>query len=356
MKGSRFYFLAILIIAGCTPPQEKEQSTGRALNTQVKFAKKFAVEENAIIVKEPWPGAVAPISYAPDTPPQRVVVTSTTHLAYLEMLGVEDRIVGFPSTQYITSPVIRKLVNDGKITDLGPDGSMNLELLISLAPDAVFAFDMGSESTTLDKIEESGIPVFYNADFLETSSLGRAEWIKFFGAFFDKEKEADSIFTSIVQRYDSLKALAADAQNQPSIVSGVMYGDTWFLPGGQNWAAEFYRDAGGRYLWKNDSTSGWLEISFESVFEKAGEADFWIGTSTFNTKKELAGQDTRYTHFKAFKVDEVYNYNKRLGPTGGYDFFESAYTRPDRVLADLIFILHPELLPDYDTYYFQKLP
>lgn len=356
MKGSRFYFLAILIIAGCTPPQEKEQSTGRALNTQVKFAKKFAVEENAIIVKEPWPGAVAPISYALDTPPQRVVVTSTTHLAYLEMLGVEDRIVGFPSTQYITSPVIRKLVDDGKITDLGPDGSMNLELLISLAPDAVFAFDMGSESTTLDKIEESGIPVFYNADFLETSSLGRAEWIKFFGAFFNKEKEADSIFTSIVQRYDSLKTLAADAQNQPSIVSGVMYGDTWFLPGGQNWAAEFYRDAGGRYLWENDSTSGWLEISFESVFEKASEADFWIGTSTFNTKKELAGQDTRYTHFKAFKVDEVYNYNKRLGPTGGYDFFESAYTRPDRVLADLIFILHPELLPDYDTYYFQKLP
>lgn len=341
---------------GCQPAKKEHSQAIRGTDITVTHARKFSIENDTLTVTEPWPGAVAPLKYTLTSPPKRVVVTSTTHLPYLEMLGVEHTLVGFPSTQYISSPKIRQMVTQGKIADLGPDGNMNLELLIAAQPDVVFAFDMGSESTTLDKIEESGIPVVYNADYLETSALGRAEWIKFFGAFFDKGAMADSIFNQITSRYDSLKSLAQDVKTRPTILSGVMYGDVWFLPGGQNWASEFYKDAGGKYLWEDNSASGWIEISFESIFEKAGEADYWIGTSTFNHRAELQGQDTRYTDFQAFKTDQVYNYNKRIGPAGGYDFFESAYARPDIVLADLIFILHPELMPGYDTYYFQKLP
>lgn len=328
----------------------------RSTDGQVDYANKFELHGDQVTVTEPWPGATRSIAYPLQEAPKRVVVTSTTHLPYLEMLGVEDRLVGFPSTQYISSPKIRKLVEEGEITNLGPDGNINLELLISLEPDAVFAFDMGSESASLDKIAESGIPVIYNADYLETSALGRAEWIKFFGAFFDQENRADSIFSVIANRYDSLKSLKKNAAARPTIFSGVLYGDVWFLPGGKNWAAEFYQDAGGHYLWANDSTSGWLEISFESVYDKAHHADFWIGTSTFNTRKELIGQDARYAEFRAYQDDQIYNYNKRISPSGGYDFFESGYARPDIVLADLIRMLHPELLPGYETYYFQKLP
>ncbi|MFK7952935.1 MAG: ABC transporter substrate-binding protein, partial [Ekhidna sp.] len=226
---------------------------------------------------------------------------------------------------------------------------------LSLDPDAVIAFDMGGESTTLYKIEESNIPVLYNSDFLEQTPLGRAEWIKFFGALLNKRREADSIFLAIEKEYLRLLEIGKNVTNRPTILDGVVYGDTWFLPGGRNWASTFFKDAGGEYLWESDTTSGWLELSFESVYEKANDAHFWIGTSTINTKKELLGQDIRYESFSPFSNDKVYNYNKRIGPNGGYDFFESGYSRPDLILSDLIKILHPELLPEYETYYFKQL-
>lgn len=342
---------------GCQSTKTQEQSTSTyQIDTQVQYATKFTFEENKVVVTEPWPGAIKPKSYSLNDVPKRIVVTSTTHLPYLELLGIEDRLVGFPNTNYISSEKIRSLVEVGQITDLGPDGNINLELLISLQPDAVFAFDMGNESTLLDKIVEVGIPVIYNSDFLETSALGRAEWIKFFGAFFHLETKADSIFQEISNSYDSLKTLTSQVDHKPTILSGVLYGDVWYLPGGQNWAAGFFEDGGGEYLWSADSSGGWLELSFESVYDQANDAEFWIGTSTFNTKEAMKGQDSRYADFAPYANDQVYNYSKRLNDFGGYDFFESGYARPDLVLADIIKILHPELLPDYDTYYYQKLP
>lgn len=352
----KYLIVLISLLVSCDSNQSKNRSASLPGEHATSYAAKFKIYDGHLEVLEPWPGAVRSITYKLGEVPQRIVVTSTTHLPYLEMLGIEDRLVGFPSTKYISSPKIRKLVNEGKITDLGPDGNMNLELLLSLEPDMVFAFDMGNESTTLDKIQESGIPVVYNADFLETSTLGRAEWLRFYGAFFDLEEKADSIFTSISTRYDSLRNLVEHVEHKPTILSGVMYGDAWFLPGGNNWSAAFFKDAGGSYLWAENAATGWLEVSFETVFDKAHNADFWIGISTHNSLDELVGQDERYADFEAFKQKNIYNYNKRLGPSGGYDFFESGYARPDLVLADLIRILHPDKLPGYETYYFQKIP
>ena len=345
------------LLVSCQQQTSEDQKPGKyQLQTVIDFADKFEVADNKLIVNEPWPGAVKPKKYVVDEVPERIIVTSTTHLPYLELLGVEDKLVGFPNTIYISSQKIQQLVKEGKVKDLGPDGNLNLEVVIALQPDAVIAFDMGSESSSLDKIAEAGIPIYYNADFLESSALGRAEWIKFFGALFQREARADSIFNQISTAYDSLKNLAATVDQKPTILSGVLYGDVWYLPGGQNWASGFFQDAGGQYLWGNDSTGGWLELSFESVFDKARNADYWIGTSTFNTKQELKGQDARYADFKAYSQNQVYNYSKRLNDFSSYDFFESGYSRPDLVLADIIKILHPELLPDYETYYYEKLP
>lgn len=354
----KYWVLAFttFFIFGCQSNQQ-EQSTESTYQTsgQLEFATNFSFSNNELVVSQPWPGAVKPKVYSLQDSIKRIVVTSTTHLPYLELLGLEDRLVGFPNTNYISSEKIRSLVDQGKVKDLGTDGNINLEILISLNPDAVIAFDMGSESSSLDKIAEAGIPVIYNADYLESSALGRAEWIKFFGALFHKEAEADSIFSSIVTTYDSLKTLTTSIENRPSIVSGVLYGDVWFLPGGKNWASGFFKDAGGHYLWEQDSTGGWLELSFESVFDKARTADYWIGTSTFNSATALKGQDERYADFDAFQNGKLYNYSKRLNEFGGYDFFESGYARPDLVLADMIKILHPELLPAYETYYYEQL-
>ncbi|MEP1035190.1 ABC transporter substrate-binding protein [Ekhidna sp.] len=354
---NRLIFGIIILIGACSGPQ-REKSTVSTIE-EVQYAKGFHFESEGdqryLVVDEPWPKATKSKKYLLNGVPKRIVCTSTSHLPFFEMLDAEESVIGFPNLNYISSAVFIERANAGLLTDLGPDGSMNMELLLGINPDAVVAFDMGGESKTLAKIEEAGIPVYYNSDFLEQSPLGRAEWIKFFGALLNKEKKADSIFSEIAKEYNRLKELAGAVKNKPTILSGVVYGDTWFLPGGNNWAATFFKNAGGAYLWDADTTSGWLELSFEAVYEKGNDAEFWIGTSTLNTMVEMEGQDERYATFRAFKNGEVYNYNKKIGPNGGYDFFESGYSRPDLVLSDLIKTLHPELLPEYETVYFQNI-
>lgn len=348
--------IAFILIVSCTTPQNMEETW---TTDEVRYATAFHFEKNDsseyLVIDEPWPNASEKKRYKLGKTYEKIVCTSTSHLPYFDMLEMEEVVVGFPNLKYISSKTFIDRANQGLLTDLGPDGSMNMELLLSLDPDAVVAFDMGGESTTLDKVEESGIPVLYNADFLEQTPLGRAEWIKFFGALLNKRKEADSIFIAVEKEYLRLSEIGQNTKKKPTILGGVVYGDTWFLPGGNNWAATFFKNAGGAYLWENDTTSGWLELSFEAVYEKGNKADFWIGTSTLNTKNEMLGQDARYEDFDSFTKNKVYNYNKRIGPNGGYDFFESGYSRPDLVLADLIKILHPTLLPQYETYYFKQL-
>lgn len=348
-------FLFILLIA-CSPQQGEKQSFG---TSSIQHATGFHIETRTdgryLVVDKPWPNANVTKSYKLTKPFTRVVCTSTSHLPYFEMLGKSEAVVGFPNLKYISSETFVELGKIDKITDLGADGNMNLELLIGLQPDAVIAFDMGGESATLDKIAEAGIPVIYNADFLESTPLGRAEWIKFFGALLNEEKKADSIFNSIQSAYDRLTDMTADVRKRPTVLTGVVYGDTWFMPGGRNSAALFYEHAGADYLWADDSTSGWLELNYEAVFERAQQADFWIGTASFDSKKALAAGDHRYQDFAPFRADKVYNYTKKKGPNGGYDYFESAYARPDLVLADLIKILHPDLLPHYQTVYYEQL-
>jgi len=354
MKGLSVVFLLIMI--GCTSVTEKVESTE---TMQVKYARGFHFElkngNRFLVVDEPWPNASEPISYKLGVPLERLVVTSTSHLPYIELLGEADKVVGFPNLKYISSQTFLDKAAQGELVDLGPDGQINMELLMGVNPDAVIAFDAGGESQSLDKIQEIGMPVYYNSDFLEQSPLGRAEWIRFFGALLNQEAKADSIFAKIEEEYLRVQALAEQVENRPTILSGVVYGDTWFLPGGNNWAATFYRNAGGSYLWDTDSTSGWLELSFEAVYEKGNAADYWIGISTFTDKPSLLSQDDRYGDFGPFSKDQVYSYSKRIGPNGGFDFFESGYARPDLVLFDLIKILHPELLPDYETVYFEQL-
>ncbi|MEO1253360.1 MAG: ABC transporter substrate-binding protein [Bacteroidota bacterium] len=356
---NKLIYLFIVAFSSCAIPENQSKKEALKVNS-IKYAKgfHFEIEENEryLVIDEPWPKATETMKYKLEELPKRIVCTSTSHLPYFELLGAEDHIVGFPNLNYISSEIFIERSKKGLLTDLGSDGSMNMELLLGIAPDAVVAFDMGGESQTLDKIKESGISVYYNSDFLEQSPLGRAEWIKFFGALLNKEAKADSIFTFIEKEYLRAKRLADSIKNRPTILSGVVYGDTWFLPGGNNWAATFFNSAGGEYLWSSDTTSGWLELSFEAVYNQANNADKWIGTSTLNSRKELLSQEDRYASFMAFQSDEVYNYNKKVGPNGGYDFFESGYSRPDLVLSDLIKILHPELLPNYETVYFQKLP
>ena len=201
----------------------------------------------------------------------------------------------------------------------------------------------------------SGIPLVLNADYLENHPLGRAEWIKFMAAFFNKDKEADSIFNHIERAYLNTKTKMEYMPNRPTIFTGVVYGDAWFLPGGKHYGTVFFNDAGGNYIWSENDSEGILQLSFESVYEKAREADLWIGTATYNSLEEIEEADIRYRGFNAFQKGNIYNYSAKVSDKGGNAYFEMGYARPDIILNDLAKILHPGEMEDHQFYFYKKL-
>ncbi len=288
-------------------------------------------------------------------PLSKMVCTSTTHIPLLDYLNESDKLIGFPTTDYISSKTMRMRIDSGLVKDLGVDKEMNIELLAELGPDAVMAYTINGDYGQFNKIAQLGIPTIINAEYLEEHPLGRAEWLKFTAAFFNKEALADSIFTSIETNYNQLKSKASTISTTYRVLSGVVYGDTWYLPGGQNYAAKLIADANANYLWEEDSTRGFLELSFEAVYEKAHKADYWIGVASFETLENLANADARYAEFDAFKNHRIYTNNWRKGDKGGSEFLELGYLRPDIILQDLIKIMHPNLLDNKELYFHKNL-
>ncbi|CAN5420389.1 ABC transporter substrate-binding protein [soil metagenome] len=384
-----FLIFLTLLFFGCSNRNEQQRNRSETLfsadvsedhfehKITVDYAQGFKVEYfpnyKLVTIPEPWRNAPRKVQYLlvqkgtpiPEhqddiqviqIPLQSIASLSTTHIPLLELLNVHHTLTGFSNTDYISSSKVRELVDAKQVKDLGPDGSLNLEVLLDLQPEILMAFGTGSNTGLINKINKMGIPVVLNADYLEQSSLGRSEWIKFASLFYNKEKEADSIFNSIRHNYDSLKLLAKEAPISPKVFSGIVYGDIWFMPGGQSWAAELLADANADFLWKENNSKGSIELSFENVYAKASDADFWIGVASFNSLEEMARAEPRYKGFEAHRKEKVYSYNARIGEKGGNEYMELGYARPDIILADLIKILHPHLLPDHQLYFYKKLP
>jgi len=364
-------------IVACENRRIKDSEEALAVrSTSLSYAEGFTIEyqgRNKLVeVKYPFQGATSGFKYllvprgdtipahAPDVrvitiPLNSIVCTSTTHIPLLEYLDEGTKLIGFPSTDYISSRRIRDRIDSGKVQELGVDRGMNLERLAALKPDMVMGYTMNSDYGQFKKMDELNIPVVINAEYLEKHPLGRAEWIKFMALFFNKEKQADSVFKVIERSYLDVKNLADSVANKPTVLSGIVYSDAWFLPGGQNYASRILHDAGCAYLWEENTSNGYLEVSFESVYEKAHDADLWIGVGNYTTLKDLGTGDHRYTRFKPFRTGSVYTYDARKGAKGGSEFLELGYLRPDLILRDLVKIAHPDLLKDHELYFHKQL-
>jgi iron complex transport system substrate-binding protein len=319
--------LSIGFMMGCT---SNPHETSRFNYDTLKYATGFSVQTQGNIhhvsINSPYPGAKEKYQYllvphteeVPEhnntttvirTPIKTIVCTSTTHIPLLDYLNETETLIGFPTTDYISSEKMRTRVDAGKVTDVGIDKGMNLELLYSLKPELVMSYTMTSDLGQLRKISELGIPVVINAEYLEEHPLGRAEWIKFMALFYNKQAVADSVFNVIEAEYLATQKLAEAVTQKPTVLSGVVYGDTWFMPAGKNYAARLLKDAGTHYLWSDTESTGFLELSFEAVYEKAKEADLWIGVGSFQTIDEIRNTESRYTLFKPLKEQQVYSYN-----------------------------------------------
>ena len=362
-------FSFLIILFSCQFEKIKSDNKNEE-NTKINFAKGFQIEDQneiqKIIIKSPYQNSEEVFEYFLSRnknlkkelriPISRIVVTSTTHIPMIELLNEENSIVGFPNVTYISSKRTRQRVEQGFIKEIGKENLLNTEVLLNLQPDLVLGYSVSTADKSLEIIKKSGIPVIYNGDWLEETPLGRAEWIRFFGVLYDKQKMADSIFKTIETAYLEVKQLALKTSEKPTILSGaVMSKDIWNLPAGESFVAQFLADANLDYLWKNSKGKGSLSLSFESVFERAKEADFWIAPGHFSSKTEMLEHNKLYAEFKAFKKDNIYTSTLKKGKTGGVIYYELAPTRPDLVLKDLIKIAHPELLPNYELTFFEKM-
>jgi len=289
--------------------EPKKSAAHQTVGTPVsiKNAKGFSITnfDTYIIldIKTPWPNAAKQYRYLlidknqisktpiiPEAydgiitqPIEKIVVTSTTHIPALELLGVAETLVGFPGTDYISSENIRAHIDNGTIRELGKNESLNTEILLELNPDLVVGFGIDGNNGSLETIKKAGIPVVFNGDWVENSPLAKAEWIKFFGVLFNKEKVADSIFNAIEKDYLAVKKLAKNAKTKPTVLSGAMHSDIWYLPNGTSTEAQLLKDANVHYLWSDTKGSGSLKLNFESVYVTAKAADVWLSPSNYSS-------------------------------------------------------------------------
>ena len=364
----------VISLLGCKK-EIKSENVISSGNT-IRYAKGFSIENyngySVVTVKNPWPNASKTYRYilkeingiVPDSlkqnsiisvPIKKIVVTSTTHIPSLEMLGEVNSLVGFPHCDYISSKKVRARIDAGNVKELGNNHDLNTEAILDLQPNVIIGYGIDNKNPTLDNLQKSGLKIMLNGDWNEETALGKAEWITFFGALYGKQKEANEIFSKIEKDFLNTVEIAQRATTTPTILAGDMFEDRWYLPKGSSWGSLLLKQANGNYLWQETSGTGSLSFSFETVFEKAAMADVWITSGQFSSLAELTNSNPHYAKFKAFKNKNVYSFSGKKGKTGGILYYELAPNRPDLVLKDLVKILHPELLPNYKPFFFEKL-
>jgi iron complex transport system substrate-binding protein len=323
-------------------------------------------------VRKPWQGARIDFEYAllpagfsgdvpagvrrVSVPARRVITMETINLPVIRSIGSLDALVGVGGSRYICDPEVRARLQAGRLRETGDDMHVDVEAALDLHPDLVFAFAVaGASNAGLRKLEEAGLAVAMDGSYMEESPLGRAEWIKFTAAFFGKSPQADSAFAAVEKAYDSLAALGRSAKTRPTVFANAPFAGSWWIPGGRSYVARFLADAGARYVWEDDTTRGALSLDLETVLAKAGGADWWLNPGDWRSLSEGRSRDPRMALFKAFREGRVYNNDALRCGEGGNDFFETGPSRPDLLLADLIAMFHPDLLPDHKVRWYRKL-
>lgn len=364
--------------------QEQNEYTGDLFTEKSypEYATGYTIEYHGnykvVQVKDPWgrtskdltyllvqKGEDAPAGYPNarviSIPVESVITLSVTELPHLKELNETSSIKGHNGMDLVYDEYYHKLAGEGKILEIGSgamsmESQLKVEQMIELEPDLVFcsASNM-DESDNRGKLEEAGLTPTIIADWMESDPLGRAEWIKFFAAFYNKEGTANEVFDRIKENYTAIKEKADTVETRPTIFSGFDYQGTWHAPAGESYVAQLFSDAGGDYIYGDTEGPGTLTLDFESVYDKAENVDFWLNTGYGDDSGEILAYDDRYSKFKAYKTGNIYTYNKRANDYGALDYWQSGLISPDVVLADLVKILHPELLPEHELYYYQNI-
>lgn len=338
---------------------------------EIKYAKGFQMEYHdgyaLLKIRDPQEASHAVYAYvlkqrgskvqAPEgvpvieIPVRSAVCMTSLQLSNFIKLKATDRVVGITSTRFLFNEEMRKRVDEGKTRKIGIEGNFDNEVIIGLNPDLMLIspFKRGG----YDAVKDINIPLVPHLGYKEMTPLGQAEWIKFVGLLLGMESEANHIFERIEQRYNSLKELVEETKHRPVVFSGEQRGGVWYAVGGGSFLAQLFHDAGADYFLKDDPRSGGVTLDFETVYNQAESADYWRIANSFAGEfcyDALKAQDERYADFRAFKGKGVIYCNMREKP-----FYESMPAEPEVVLADMIKVFHPEVLPDHVPVYYDLL-
>ncbi|MCB0189357.1 MAG: ABC transporter substrate-binding protein, partial [Caldilineaceae bacterium] len=288
------------------------------------FAVEYHNNYKLVTVNTPWPGAESALEYvlvqcgtpAPEgyddtqiieVPVQSIATMSTSYLPFLDSLGVMDRLVAVDDVTYVNNTTVLAMAEAGELAQIGYGAGVNVEQLLDLSPDVIMTYGSGSPDYDAHPVLlNAGLHAVVNAEWLETSPLGRAEWGKFIALFFNKEAQAEADFAAVAERYETLAAQATAVEDKPTVLTDSEYQGSWYVAGGNSFTAQYLADAGADYLWANDESTGSIPLAFEAVYDRAAEADYWVNVGFFNSLAEFEAADARYADFAAFQNGNIW--------------------------------------------------
>lgn len=291
-------------------------------------------------------------------PATSIVAPSTTEISNFELLGALDHIGATGATEYLSSTKALEHFKAKNVPAIAnQSGDMDAEKVIAAKPDLVFMAGMESDAYTV--IEDAKIPVVDDNAWLESTPLGRAEWLKFFAALTNKEEQANTEYDRIKAAYNDVKTKVGSVGTKPTVLAGSAYEGQWYVPGTDSYVAKFIADAGGDYVMKQQSGTGSDPVDFEKVIAEGGQADVWInGQSSapaWASTADIIAADARLGELKAVKEGKVFNPMKQIGEGGGNNYWERGVIEPDKVLNDLAAAFHPDQFPGYESAYYLQV-
>ena len=287
-----------------------------------------------------------------NVPLRRAGIFTAVHCGLVKELGCEPSIRGICEIEYINIPSIRKAVKEGRVANFGSAMEPTIEVIMDAQPDGLLISPF-ENSGGYGRVERLGIPIIECADYMEYSPLARAEWMRFYGRLFGQGKRADSLFLSVEQSYVSLRARVGKVDHRPTLVAEKPYSGVWYVPGGNSTMGILYQDAGADYLFADRQKNGSLALSVETVFEVGQQADIWLikyNQPTPLTREQLKADYPLFAHFRSFQTGRIYGCNQETSR-----FYEETPYHPDRLLSNLVEIIHPELGIEAGKAYFCKV-
>ena len=376
-----FQLLAILLLSffvlQCTHQEEKKEGSTfkkKTSRSAIKYAKGFEIEDfgthKIITLRQTWkknnqthqyvlyqnekPADILGATFF-KVPITSIACMSLTHVAFLEKLGEEHSIVGISGCDYVHSAKINAKIANHTIHEIGQNQQIDYEFLVDKSPQIVMAYGINSASSAiLSKLEKLGLKTVLNSEYMETHPLGKAEWIKFVAAFYNKSNFADSLFNSIEQEYLALLEITNKTIEKPTVFTGMPWSGSWYVPGAKSFQAQLFKDAGATYLWQNNNEKSSVVKSKELIIDEAYNASFWLNQDSYKSINAVVAYDENFRGFEAVEKEQLYNNDNRLNARGGNDYWESGVVNPQWILKDLIKIFHPQLIT-HQLYYYRKL-